>query len=94
VIKTLVFEKNGKFFAENCRKSEKSVIITLVFEKNGNFFAENCRKSEKIVIITSTPGKLGQIRSSHIWNSAQTGQIRGGSGLSPIANVRLGLFTK
>jgi hypothetical protein len=25
---TLVFEKNAKFFAENCRKSQKIVIIT------------------------------------------------------------------
>jgi hypothetical protein len=26
--KTLVFEKNANFFAENCRKSQKIVIIT------------------------------------------------------------------
>jgi hypothetical protein len=25
---TLVFEKNGNFFAENCQKSQKIVIIT------------------------------------------------------------------
>jgi hypothetical protein len=28
VIITLVFEKNANFFAENCRKSQKIVIIT------------------------------------------------------------------
>jgi hypothetical protein len=28
LIITLVFEKNAKFFAENCRKSQKIVIIT------------------------------------------------------------------
>jgi hypothetical protein len=28
VIITLVFEKNAIFFAENCRKSQKIVIIT------------------------------------------------------------------
>jgi hypothetical protein len=28
LITTLVFEKNANFFAENCRKSEKIVIIT------------------------------------------------------------------
>jgi hypothetical protein len=28
LIKTLVFEKNAKFFAENWRKSQKIVIIT------------------------------------------------------------------
>jgi hypothetical protein len=28
LIKTLVFEKNANFFAENCRKSQKIVIIT------------------------------------------------------------------
>jgi hypothetical protein len=29
LIITLVFEKNANFFAENCRKSQKIVIITL-----------------------------------------------------------------
>jgi hypothetical protein len=28
LIITLVFEKNANFFAENCRKSQKIVIIT------------------------------------------------------------------
>jgi hypothetical protein len=28
MIITLFFEKNANFFAENCRKSQKSVIIT------------------------------------------------------------------
>jgi hypothetical protein len=30
MIITLVFEKNANFFAENCRKSQKIVIITSV----------------------------------------------------------------
>jgi hypothetical protein len=29
LIITLVFEKNANFFAENCQKSQKIVIITL-----------------------------------------------------------------
>jgi hypothetical protein len=28
LIMTLVFEKNANFFAENCQKSQKTVIIT------------------------------------------------------------------
>jgi hypothetical protein len=44
LIITLVFEKNANFFAENCRKSQKIVIITstpraltLVFAIKGPF---------------------------------------------------------
>jgi hypothetical protein len=36
---TLVFEKNANFFAENCQKSQKIVIITSTPEKNTSFFS-------------------------------------------------------
>jgi hypothetical protein len=34
LITTLVFEKNANFFAENCQKSQKIVIITSTPGKN------------------------------------------------------------
>jgi hypothetical protein len=42
---TLVFEKNAIFFAENCRKSQKIVIIT---STPGNGTAHFPGKSEKL----------------------------------------------
>jgi hypothetical protein len=51
VIITLVFEKNANFFAENCRKSQKIVIITSTPGKpvrllQGDFFANNIVPTE------------------------------------------------
>jgi hypothetical protein len=48
LIITLVFEKNAKFFAENCRKSPKIAIITSTadkFVKNCHEFAQNVAQS-------------------------------------------------
>jgi hypothetical protein len=38
LIITLVFEKNANFFAENCRKSQKIVIITSTPGQSGDNF--------------------------------------------------------
>jgi hypothetical protein len=37
LIITLVFEKNANFFAENCQKSQKVVIITSAPEEQSGF---------------------------------------------------------
>jgi hypothetical protein len=38
LIVTLVLEKNANFFEENCRKSQKTVIITSTLAKHGRNF--------------------------------------------------------
>jgi hypothetical protein len=53
VIRTLVFEKNAKFFAENCPNSQKIVIITLtpdwtIFRPLGDCLLRPLKKIKRV----------------------------------------------
>jgi hypothetical protein len=46
----LVFEKNAYYFAENCRKSQKIVIITSAPDSDDFSFAGNLFESDKLYV--------------------------------------------
>jgi purine nucleoside permease len=64
LILTLVFETNANFFAENCRKSPKIVIITSTPEANpmiGNYNASTVKIYGEPTYVTRFENKKGTL---------------------------------
>jgi hypothetical protein len=76
----LVFEKNANFFAENCRKSQKIVILTSTPDEFVKKIAQPVAQpilSQKVIhnffpVWKSTPKTLGYCRNFHYAQSYQS----------------------